>query len=261
MGISSVTPYLSVVTPVVGAIAALDYVVHDNRKQALARRLVQIFNAVLQPHKLTFYLFVLSASVLLMGFTIIINGSLHALIEGERSILLTLKSTGPILLAAILKLLIWDYMLAMKSHFLWTTTSKFPKGHERDLKMIFFRLLMVLMDLCFSCVCTKALFDVMQQVQQHQLAPSLSHSTGVIKAAYDFFDQLSLTIASSLQKALFILNGSVIYYLALLIVSIFRATEPSVDAGKIKENVFKILACICGVLITAMLVCYAVANK
>ncbi len=119
MSLSDFTPYITVAAPVVGIIAALDYVVRKEIKAHVADRMLSLARIGVHTISLESYGLTVLTSFVFTLIIILVSGCLQTLREAHGSMILAIESTGPMLVAIFLKVTLADYLLAFKSSSLW----------------------------------------------------------------------------------------------------------------------------------------------
>lgn len=251
MEIRDITPYVTVFGPVAGIIVLGDYVLKSTYKARLWGKLSSVSRVGVQPLSLAFYGFVVLASA---GFTLMIltaNG-IAQVAHGLGAPIDTLKSLGPILVPTLLKILVLDYLFALKSYallrILWRVPSRISANSNSHVETTILSSLLFLADLVVTAGLTSELFQSGERLQATYITPRLEEALR-LPSLQQFFDSVSLVAKSAIQSSFYLLNGTFALYLALLVALGVGRLSPLVDEEGGKNNVCKIIAAIFTLLV------------
>jgi hypothetical protein len=108
MHLNDITPYITAYGPLGGLLVAADYFVLNRHKKRITDFLLSVAWLTERPRRLSFYFFIGFTSAALTLVILFLNGVVQQLSSGG-SLNIGFKSVGPILLAVIFKVLVFDY--------------------------------------------------------------------------------------------------------------------------------------------------------
>lgn len=249
--IKEITPYVTFFGPIAGFIAIWDYLLRDSHKSKVWDGIVSIAQLGKRPLSFAFYGLITVTSVAMTIAILSISGIASKSESG--SIIIGLKSSGPILLAVILKIVLFDYILALKSFSLveFLISSGKDSNGKYGKSTITLGCLIVVCDLFLTGFLTGFFMNFSEAFQTRHINNNTASIPAVVQPAIDFFDSISLMVKESIRKSFYALNGTLIMYVSLLISAITEGVVKYLNIEDIKKNIFKILA---AVLVFAVLV-------
>lgn len=244
--IRDVTPYITFFGPIAGFIAIWDFLLRDVHKATVWDGVVSLARLGRRPVSLAFYGFVTLASAVMTIAILSISGIAASKSAGGSAII-GLKSSAPLLLAVILKILVFDYFLALKSfavvRVLGGTRKKVVEnGGKGTRAALVFGALFIAYDIYFTAVITASFLNWSEVFQSVHVGSNATNVPAAIKPAVDFFDSINFLAKESVQKSFYALNGTLLMYGALFISAVTDGVVRYLNVEDIKKNVFKILA-------------------
>jgi hypothetical protein len=242
MDVREITPYLTFFGPLAAVIAAFDYILTDSQKERLFGRLVSVANIAYYPCTFAFYGLTTIFSVAATSAIIVIGG-LAQQSEGA-GILSMLKSSFPLLLAMIFKILTLDYMLALKSLSVaksFSTNSGLREnltGKSRHM-MRLLAAFVILIDLIITGFITGVVINWWEIVQASNLPTEMPKA---MRPAADFFDEFNSLATGTIQNSFYALNGSLLAYAMLGVAQLANGMSTRLNITEMKKNVCKIIA-------------------
>lgn len=261
--LKEITPILGVSAIIIGATTALDHLLRDRYKKRAFLFITSLAQVGHRPRSLKYYGLVTLVS---LGFTLIIisvNGTLSTLGGETGSILRAFKSSGPLVLAVFFKVVVWDYLLALKSYYVFQSfqkveiqTARTGNKYSRHITIT----VIVLLDLWLAGILTAGLLnwsDVFQSSHAESVGKTVPN---IAKAVSEFFSEISLMATDSIEKCFYVLNGSFFMYAALGFSALASGVGKYINAKETQKNLFKILGAFAMLTLLAILVCYKLAN-
>jgi len=244
--IREVTPYITFFGPIAGFIAIWDFLLRDVHKAKVWAGIVSLARLGRHPVSIAFYGFVTLASTAMTIAILSISGIAASKSDGGPAII-GLKSSAPLLLAVILKILVFDYFLALKSFVVVRVLGGARKkvaenGGKGKKAALVFGALFVAYDIYFTALITAAFLNWSEAFQSVHVGSNTASVPAAIKPAVDFFDSINFMAKESVQKSFYALNGTLLMYSALLISATTDGVVRHLNVEDIKKNIFKILA-------------------
>ncbi|HLP08464.1 MAG TPA: hypothetical protein VK178_09875, partial [Opitutaceae bacterium] len=178
---------------------------------------------------------------------------------------IVVKSSVPLLLAILLKIVLWDYALAIKSalftasfrHSLTTLPpEKQPKGLRRPILIG----LVILGDLFISGLLTGAFFYYAEHYQALHIDPAVASSSAFPKSVRAFFDEVSFAAKDALENSFYVLNGSLMFYLSFGAAWLIDRLKGKVDETQLQKNIFKVIAAFASLIILVSVISFKLAD-
>lgn len=259
MDIREITPWLALYTPIGGTLAVTDFVLREHHKEKVFNAMLRIAEAGKKPLSAKCYVAVVSFSAVFTAAIIFLNGLVHYLTGESDSSTIGLKSIAPILIGIIFKIVIFDYLLVLKTHFLlWLARQSYNRGGSPSIKLtrcvdtiIFF------CDFIFSALATGFVIKWWESRQLDLLDSSSKQISDI--PGLSFFDQLSFLVQDSSERAFYALNGTLIIYMLMIFSSISRGITSHLNTEEIKKNVFKIIAAFGAFIVLIVATCRTLA--
>lgn len=240
-----ITPYIAVFGPIAAVIAVFDFLLHDRHKAKVFDFIVSLAQVGRHPVSLAFYGLTVLASLAFTFAIISINGALEAIASDSRSTI-GFRSSGPILLAVFLKIVIWDYLVGLKSfavirglQVIWMRIPQYMK--LRRLRFGISASLLVLVDLFITAVMTGAFLNWWEIFQSGQLAAG-EQIHWAPKPVVSFFDELNFMVKESIEKSFYVLNGSLFMYAVLALAAMAEGVVTHLNVDSIKNHIFRIFS-------------------
>jgi len=250
-----ITPYLTIYGPVAAVIVILDYVLTEPQKTATWNKIVAIARIGERPVSLAFYGLTTFVSCTFTLLILSIGGFAQAQGADGSSVLILLKSSGPILVAVFLKIVLIDYILAIKTFYFVRSFERasaevLANGKISRSMNTMSAVVLIVCDLMLTGIITAGfinwaeLFQASQMKEVHTLT----------KPAAEFFDTLNFMAQETIQKSFYALNGSLQMYLALLVAATATGAIKHLNVSGITNNLFKLIAAFLGLFILVIAV-------
>jgi hypothetical protein len=245
MTLANYATYLGVMAILLGLIAGLDIVFPDRIKLGFGSIIRRLLLACGNPFGIGGYIFVLSSSAILTIYVALLTGVLNTLIEKSELLYLPLKSAGPLITALVLKVLLWDYFMAIKSYAIIQLTRK---EHARQLDtgktpgpVTFVLIIVGLSDVLLSTAITQSFMSTFEMSSLEKMVGAENLQNATPKSFSNFFDEISFSLKFSLERAFYILNGTFIYYLGALLSKVASTDYGIINWRSIENRPFTIL--------------------
>jgi hypothetical protein len=243
MEVREFTPYLTVIGFVAGLIFLGDHVFKDSQKARLWDALLNVARLADRPLNGLFYVFVAALSLLATGGIVVLSGM------AETNLIDAVKSIGPLLLPVGLKILVLDYVFALKSSWIIRQLLLGPPPRPDEPRfswqVILASCVVVLVDFVGTAFITVVIFHHVEFFQAQQILPRLEASDS-LPSLRSFFDTVSLMAKASIEYSLYALNGTTFIWVLLVIARLSDRMVTSLDADSIKRNIFKIIGTLLG---------------
>src|SRR5690606_22285019 len=115
MDLFAIATCLTLASMCCALIAGGDVLLAEEIRDKTGAAIRRSIEGALQPISIRYYIFVVGFSCISTVIVITASGGLQSLQEKQQMMTLAAKSTGPFLLAVILKVLVWDYLMVIKS--------------------------------------------------------------------------------------------------------------------------------------------------
>lgn len=267
MTLTELATYLGIVGFAAFLVAQFDLVIPRSLRRKVARFLKSGTEFATQPLSLRSYFFVVVSSLVLSAIILVSSGGLQRISEGD-GVSLALKSAGPILLAFGLKVLIWDYLMCLKSGVLVYAVRSRSRGNPgsagRMKISIGFAMaitFLALFDLSLTTLFTADFVKFLESVQAQKLAQQLSESPLIPPSWKDFFDSINLIVKEVIEKSLFVLNGSLIFYGGAVVALITSEKRGFIDWQSIEEKPFTSVAFALALVSSVVLVVFYAISR
>lgn len=265
MSILEFFAYLGGLIAITSPIAFFDLLVPPHARAKLGTSLQRGLMQVRRPLTRAGYFFILFGSVFFTLLILIINGlwikwddSGHFLQSLKSDGFITaVRTSGPLVLALLFKLFIWDYVLAVKSAYVFDH-ALFYAAREVPGKGLALLLTLALFDVWLSSAFTAAIVTRIELWQMGPLAQSAS-GWNWTKPLESFFNELNLFAKTSIQFAHYWLNGALLYYFCYLLSPL--SGEANLDWITIQRTPFTVIAGLFVIFGTVILACIFVGAK
>lgn len=242
--IKEITPYITFFGPIAGFLAIWDYLLRDSHKARVWDAIVSLAQLGRNPFSLAFYGFVTLSSVFMTVGILSVSGIAAAKSDGG-SVADALKSSGPLLLAVVLKIVLFDYVLAVKSYAIVGALSvgkqRLAENQGKGMSgLIVCGAALVAYDIYFTAAITALFLNWSEMFQTRHINDPLIAEA--VKPAVDFFDSMNFMAKETLSKSFYALNGALLMYASLLISAMTRGAITHLNVEDIKKNIFKVLA-------------------
>jgi hypothetical protein len=259
MDFRDITPLITAFGPVAAVIVVMDYVFRENQKAQLFNFFVRIAQVGSKPLSFGFYFVVTISSVLLTLGIISINGFIEILTKRSLHPTGVREATAAILIAVTFKILVWDYLLALKSYALLRglgSRIQTKRGMRRAIATVP-GLIAIFLDFFLTIILTERVFhwwQVFQSSHQDAVPPRLAEALG-------FFDAVNFMAKDTMQNSFYALNGTLIMYLAMGLSAAARGTVAHLNVKGITDNIFKIIASMGAFVVLVVAIARHVAEK
>jgi len=258
-----ITPFIAVWAPIAAVVALFDYILKDNPKAMVFNGILSMSHLSARPLSLPFYLLILFSSSIFTLVIISINGAIES-IANENAPLIAFKSSGPLIIAVCLKVVFWDYAMALKSHFLSRLNFRgreegYSQGNIGRSIQLFGNFIVLSIDLCFTAVLTSLFLSFWENYQSASFHEG-TELANVAEPLMGFFDELNFLVKESMTKAFYVLNGSLVLYLSAGLSYAVRGTAKYLNVESMQNNVFKIISGISTFVVLIIGVCRSLAN-
>lgn len=240
MDLKDITPLITAFGPLALFIGMFDWILRDHHKERLFNFFVRSAQLGSKPLSFGFYGFVVVCSAIFTFAILSINGSIGVLTKSAESATWK-ESSAPILIAVVFKVLVWDYFLALKSFVVGTAlraeiTTR--KGTRKPAIASIPGAIFVLLDIIVTVMLTRAVlnwWEVKQALHEDAVPQKIADALG-------FFDSVNFFAKDTIKNAFYILNGSLVMYLAMLLSAAARGTVAHLNVDDIRKNICKIIA-------------------
>lgn len=248
-----------VLTPLVPLVLLADNLASSNCKKALLSLLIRKAGLLTKAASAPFYWFVLVTSIWLSLLIVTVNGMLRVPSGIGGSWFDAARSLGPLLLAVLVKVLVLDYILALKSASL---ARMFDTGGSWRVRVVVPGVV-VLLDLALSAVLVAAVINWTEVIQSTYVQPALENraSLGIFRRVVEFFHTIIFIMKDSMSYAFYVLNGSLIYYMTLGFRALAMGAWKHFDAEAAAASVFKIVGTIFTFVVFIILGSFCVAGR
>ncbi|HWV99165.1 MAG TPA: hypothetical protein VNZ64_05670 [Candidatus Acidoferrum sp.] len=265
MTLSAITPYVTMLGPLWVATGTLDLVLKDPVKHRVADRLRHLSNVGSKPCTLAFYGLLVLASCCFTIMIISVNGGLHTIQEHHGSMRLALDSAGPLLLAVALKILTWDYLMALKSSTICEGLRRARRfnsavGAWKTLLARPGMLAIIALDFYCTAVATAAFLNWSDLARVSSRGAQANGAQTVYQALTSLFRAIDFLLNESMRQSFYILNGSLFFYMALAFSKLAHGAVPTIDVEQATRNIFKVIAAFISVILTIVLICYWIVS-
>jgi hypothetical protein len=194
---------------------------------------------------------------------ILASGAFQFLSDSVGPSLNALKATGPLIVAIAIKILVFDFILATKSAFLFVGAEDAVRNPPPGKKLTATQILigrgsLVSFDLVLSAIIT-GWFLVGAQHFQSLHAESIAKTPILPSSIKEFFDEVHLALTDSIENSHFILNGSFLFYLLLGVSLLIEGSLHRIDVQQIQKNVFKLVGALFSMVVLITVVSYKLA--
>ena len=222
----------------------LDYALRDSHKSSVLEKLISIARVGSQPLSLAFYGLVTLVSVFFTIVVLTLNARFHPPIGWVESSFIGLTSTAPILLAVIAKILCGDYLLALKSSCLLRLIANTWQVLRTGTRLarwrfVFLCAALVLTDLFLTGFLTEKLLNWGEVFQSKHVN---TINTTWANAIRDLVDSFDIVIKDAIQRAFYLLNGSLVMYACSLASTVAVSTAKHLNVEEMKKHIFKVIA-------------------
>lgn len=240
MDLRDITPLITAFGPLALFIGIFDWLLREHHKAKLFNFFVRSAQLGSNPFSFGFYGFVVVCSVLFTFAILSINGSIGFL-TGSAETSTWKESSAPILIAVVFKVLVWDYLLALKSFAVGTALRSEITSNNGQRKPAIASVpgaIFVLLDLLFTVMLTRAVlnsWEVFQNLHKDSVPEKISDALG-------FFDSVNFFAKDTIKNSFYILNGSLLMYITMLLSAAARGTVAHLNVEDIQKNICKIIA-------------------
>jgi len=263
VNVSDITPYLGVFAPIAGGLAVLDYILTAETKKRVCELISGLAKIGRRPLTKGFYVVSLVVSVVSTIIILVASGVFSTLVERGWEPLSVLKSSGPLVLAIILKILAWDYILALKSalfvqsfqrYVLETPEAKRPKGGHYAAMFG----LLIFWDIIFSAILTGGFLYYAEHFQSLH-GDAVTASPIFPRSVAAFFDEFSFVAKNAIEKSFYALNGSLLFFGTYGLAYVIDRFGGRIDSSQLQKNVFKIIAAFTSLIVLITVMSYNLA--
>ncbi len=237
----------------------LDYYLSASVKDKVGDLLLAVNQSVKHALSWRFYFVLLFFS---MFFTTIIFGFMglaDVFLSSGSSETIALKSAAPILLALVLKVIFWDYLMALKSAWLmkaYLSVEVVTKADKAQLVISIFT------DLALTAFLTSIFINFGGLLQEHASDVASSEVVRPLSLKLsEFFDEIKFAIMKSVQNAHYFLNGSLAFYICFMLAWLGRDESGITESGRIRTSPFQTISLILTILIVVLLGAFYMADK
>jgi hypothetical protein len=242
MDLREITPLLTAFGPVAALIIVCDYILKEHQKSALFNFFLRVAQIGSRPLSFAFYglVVVVASSTLLTLGIISINGFIEVLTKQSERPTGLREASAAIVIAIVFKILVLDYVLALKSFVLLRLLRVHvdtQRGPRRVLGTIP-GMIAVFLDFFVTVMLTERALHWWQIFQT-------KHETSIprgVAEALGFFDSINFMAKDTVQNSFYALNGTLIMYVALGFSAAARGTVAYLNIKGITDNIFKIIA-------------------
>lgn len=175
-----------------------------------------------------------------------LTGVWNRLVEKGELLSLPLKSAGPLVVAIILKILIWDYFLALKSYVVMRSVraehARALQSGKRVGSLAWVLFLIGCCDVAFSTGLTSAFVGAFEVSSLEKMIGAEKLQKHVPSVVRGFFDELSFSLKSSIERAFYILNGTFVFYFGATLSKLSKDEDGVVDWRSIEDKPFTIFS-------------------
>jgi hypothetical protein len=246
MNFSDYGTYVGVLGFLTFCIATLDVVFTARVKDRVANAIRYCFRLAEDTKSARFYFFVLAFSVIMTVLVVALVGGIGALHDLTDPWGVALKSTGPLILALVLKVSVWDYCMAQKSSFLMRCIS--PETVGLGKRIDWTRGIIIGLDLLISTVVTGLFIHTIENFQVEAGKSNSGIGRIIPPSVREFFDELNLFAKYAVQVSVYLLNGASIFYIGSAITWISHPSKDVLNWANIRKFPFTTIACILGLL-------------
>jgi len=242
MDLREITPLLTAFGPIAAVIIVFDFILKEQQKSKLLNFLLRIAQIGSRPLSFAFYGLVVASSTLLTLGIISINGFIEVLTKQSERPTGLREASAAIVVAIVFKILVLDYLLALKSFVLLRllrTHVDTERGPRRVLGTIP-GMIAVFLDFFVTVMVTERALH-WWQIFQTKHENSIPHG---VAEALGFFDSINFIAKDTVQNSFYALNGTLIMYAALGFSAAARGTVAHLNVKGITDNIFKIIAAV-----------------
>src|SRR5438067_1310806 len=242
MDLRDITPLLTAFGPIAALIIVFDYILTEHQKSKLFYLFVKVAQIGSMPLSFAFYGLVLICSTLLTLSIISINGFIEILTKQSERPTGIREASAAIVIAIAFKILVWDYLLALKSFVLLRLLRvhiETKRGPRRVLGTIP-GMIAVFLDFFVTVMLTERVlhwWQLFQMRHENSIPPGVAEALG-------FFDAINFIAKDTVQNSFYALNGTLIMYVALGFSAAARGTVARLNVKGITDNIFKIIAAV-----------------
>ncbi|PYI93292.1 MAG: hypothetical protein DME97_06020 [Verrucomicrobia bacterium] len=242
MDLRDITPLLTAFGPIAALIIVFDYILTEHQKSKLFNLFVKVAQIGSKPLSFAFYGLVVICSTLLTLGIISINGFIEILTKQSERPTGIREASAAIVIAIAFKILVWDYLLALKSFVLLRLLRvhiETKRGPRRVLGTIP-GMIAVFLDFFVTVMLTERVlhwWQLFQMRHENSIPPGVAEALG-------FFDAINFIAKDTVQNSFYALNGTLIMYVALGFSAAARGTVARLNVKGITDNIFKIIAAV-----------------
>lgn len=249
MNLGEFTPFLSIIAFLLGTVVVGDLVLKDGHKARLWQGILTVARLADRPTHLAFYCIIFALSLLSTLAIIAVSGL------AEHQLLGAFKSLGPVLLPIALKIVILDYLLALKTHALIRSLLAGPPREPGEPPLtygvIVASALVAFLDFALTAVITFMVFHWVEIFQAREVLPRIEASNA-FPTLREFFDSVSLLGTAVIKHSFYALNGTALMWALLLIARMADGAVENLDGESIQRNICRIAGTILATAVAAV---------
>lgn len=238
---------------------------NDDTKKRVCRQFISFIHVATRPLTLHFYLICILGSVFCTLVVILASGAFRFLSESVDLSLTAFKATAPLLLAIGFKILVLDYVLAVKTAFIYVAVEEAgnnppPQKKLTKKDLLVAKGLLFGLDLVLSTGLTALLLTYAEHFQSIH-ADKVIHSDVLPKSIKAFFDEFHFVLKESIANAHYLLNGSLIFYVLFGFSRLVESSLHRIDMPQIQKNIFKLFGALAAIIVLISVSTYKVAAR
>ncbi|MDF7807549.1 hypothetical protein P4E94_08885 [Pontiellaceae bacterium B12219] len=265
MTIGTYGTYIGIASAIAFLISGLDHIFPTALKKSCGKAVSKLLQACSNPFSVHGYVFVLGNSLFLTIIISLLTGVWVQLFEDGKMFSLPIKSAAPLIAGITFKILFVDYALALKSYQVMRITkieharTLAEEGKATSLTKILFAV--AIFDILFSCTITDLILRQLEITSlQNMLGDTADLKKYVPDSIFNFFDEVNFSIQNSIKRAIFVLNGTIVFYFGSLFTAPILNSDGFVDWDSVHEKPFTIISYsfmgLCLVVLTSIALAY-----
>lgn len=201
--LNDIAPYLLLAAPLLGGL--LDFALREEHKIKAFDKITSVAQIGERPFSLAFFGLMVVVSIYFTFLIISLNGMFQMISGNSDNAIIGVKSAAPIVLAIAAKIIIWDYLLALKSFFIFQSLRSSLWKVRREVRVInlgslTFAGLVIAVDLYFTALITSVFLRMGEAFQsEHVTAPTNDVVSPTVHQVISFFDMFNIVAKESIE--------------------------------------------------------------